>query len=51
MNFSDHFIDLANFADIKTEGKDYTFFKLLYIFAAMIFDLIVSARYIMLAFY
>lgn len=23
MNFSDHFIDLANFADIKTIGKDF----------------------------
>lgn len=26
MNFLDHFIDLANFADIKTISKDLIFF-------------------------
>lgn len=40
MNFSDRFIDLANFADINTAGKDFfniTSFKFLYIFATMMF--------------
>lgn len=32
MNFLDHFIDLANFADIKTISKDLMFFLFFHFF-------------------